>query len=144
MTDTTRFRLTRESVEAAQPKAKPYRLHDTKCPGLFLRIQPSGVKSWNVQWDRRNSVSRGKFPVVSLDMARERARKALVERDEHGAPLAVKPAKPDRAALTLRSYVAEHYGPWLEANRKAAKKNLAALKALFEAEFYPLLAPVGK
>lgn len=108
----SRETLTRERVEKARPKAKPYRLWDDKVPGLFLRVQPSGAKTYNVQWSRSSSRSLGKAGVLTLDGARKQARAVLSEADTHGAPLAViearKPAAPgaDTVAASCRDYVA--------------------------------------
>lgn len=104
--------LTRKSAESAKPRAKPYRLWDDKVPGLFLRVQPSGAKTYNVQWSRSSSRSLGKAGALTLDGARKRARAILSETDEHGAPLAViearqpAPADADTVAATCRDYVA--------------------------------------
>ncbi|MDP3268733.1 MAG: Arm DNA-binding domain-containing protein [Legionella sp.] len=37
-------KLTAKAVENAAPRDKEYKLHD--CAGLFLRVRPSGAKSW--------------------------------------------------------------------------------------------------
>ncbi len=37
-------KLTAKKIENASPRAKEYKLHDGR--GLFLRIRPSGAKSW--------------------------------------------------------------------------------------------------
>lgn len=76
-------------VEDAEREEFPYRIWDTTVPALFLRVQPSGVKSFNVQWSRTSSKSLGKWPGVTVEAARTRARAALVETDKHGAPVGI-------------------------------------------------------
>jgi integrase len=126
-----RLLLTRAAVEQAKPATKPYRMHDTKVPGLFLRVQPSGAKSWNVQWQRQTSTSLGRFPVLTLEQARERARKALVERDELGAPVKVLgSARVDQHA-TLAHYLEHRFEPWAKANLKAGARNVAVIRKQF-------------
>lgn len=104
-------------VESAKPEAEPYRLWDTVVPQLYLRVQPSGVKSWNVQWARSTSRSLGKWPGVTVESARTKAKAALVETDKHGKPLAVIEASKPKAG-TLRDFIEDHFRPWASANRK--------------------------
>lgn len=82
-------RLTASVIDAAKPEEAPYRIWDITVPQLHLRVQPSGVKSWNVQWSRVSSRSLGKWPGVTVEAARTRARAILAETDQHGAPLAI-------------------------------------------------------
>ncbi|MEN5394252.1 integrase family protein [Stenotrophomonas sp. TWI377] len=99
-------RLNPSTVEAAKPEAAPYRIWDTLVPQLHLRVQPSGVKSWNVQWSRTSTRALGKWPGVKVDAARTRARAVLAETDQHGAPLAVaKPKADTTVADACRDYV---------------------------------------
>lgn len=120
-------------VEGKKPEAVAYRVWDTVVPSLFLRVQPSGVKSWNVQWNRNTSRALGKWPGVTVDAARTKARAALVETDTHGAPIAVIEANKPAAQkpITLGQFIREHYTPWAQANQKAAEATLAALEAVF-------------
>jgi len=112
-----RTALTAKEVENAKPKTAAYRLHDAKVPGLSLRVLPSGVKSWNVTWARNRDLAIGKWPGVTLEAARTRARAKLAEADQHGAPLAVIEAKKPKA-FTLGEFVEQEFRPWATANRK--------------------------
>lgn len=102
-------------IESAKPEAAPYRIWDTTVPQLHLRVQPSNVKTWNVQWSRTASKAIGKWPAVTVEMARREARRLLTETSELGAP--VKVAK-DTVADACRDYVT-----WLhkEGRRTAAE-----------------------
>ena len=110
MAGSRRLELKRGIVESAAPEAKPYRIHDTKVPGLHLRVQPSGAKSWNLRWKADHTLSLGKFPAVTLEMARIRARRALTEGDEHGAPLRLaEHQRLDRNATGATAYAWFHH-----------------------------------
>lgn len=124
-------------VEASKPEADPYRIWDTQVPQLFLRVQPSGIKSWNVQWSRTSSRALGKWPGVTVEAARAKAKALLVETDTHGAPLAViEAAKPvAEKPITLGDYIADHYAPWTKANQKAGQATIDAIGAVFESLF---------
>lgn len=121
--------LTVQMVEAAKPQVSAYRLHDAKIPGLSLRVLPSGVKSWSVTWTRNRELAIGKYPTVTLEAARARARRKLTEADEHGAPLQLLKGKPRQ--LTWGAFLADHYKPHLLATAKAGAATAAALEAQF-------------
>lgn len=77
--------LTPSAVANAKPQAEPYPMPDGR--GMFLLVQPSGAKWWRFKYRRpgtgkRNTLSLGTFPDVSLKQARERrdaARKLLAD-----------------------------------------------------------------
>src|SRR5262252_5472690 len=80
-----RDRLTQTMIERAKPKARPYLIHDTGVPGLCVRIQPSGVKSFLLRWGRSGITTfKPRFPSLQLDAARELAKKKIGEIAEQG------------------------------------------------------------
>lgn len=138
-----RQRLSPAIVEGAKPARAPYRLWDSVVPQLFLRVQPLnkrrvGVKSWNVQWRQSSSRSLGKWPGVTVEMARKRAVAVLNETHEHGKPLAVIEAEKEAKdrPITLSAFVTEHYAPWVRSHQKNGEATVAALKAVFEENLY--------
>ena len=65
--------LTDAAVRAAKPRAKPYKLWDTG--SLFLLVQSTGGKLWRYNYrfgGKRKTLSIGRYPNVSLAVARER------------------------------------------------------------------------
>lgn len=69
--------LTHRGVEGLKPDTAAYRIPDLRCPGLALRVAPSGLKTWDVAFRIRGSgvvrrLSLGPFPAISLDAARVR------------------------------------------------------------------------
>src|SRR6185312_7883089 len=129
-------KLSQQSVERARPKATPYRLWDSRVPGLFLRVQPSGIKSWNVQWSRQSSKALGKYPGITLEAARVKARAMLAEADKDGAPATVVERR-KRGALTLGGFIndgdkdRESYAGHVLATHKSGAATLAQLKRHF-------------
>lgn len=77
--------LSPSAVANAKPKAEPYTLADGR--GMFLLVNPDGSRWWRFRYYRpgtgkRNTLSLGTFPDVSLRKARERrdeARKLLAD-----------------------------------------------------------------
>ncbi|HET8899728.1 MAG TPA: integrase arm-type DNA-binding domain-containing protein, partial [Rhodanobacteraceae bacterium] len=67
--------LSPSAVANAKPQAKPYAMRDGR--GLVLLIDPSGSKLWRMDYRRpgtgkRNMLSLGALPDVSLSKARQR------------------------------------------------------------------------
>jgi len=77
--------LTPSAVANAKPESKSYKLADDR--GLYLLVKPSGSRWWRLDYRRpgtrkRNTLSLGTFPDVSLKQARTRrdeARRLLAD-----------------------------------------------------------------
>src|SRR4051812_18774573 len=69
--------LTHRTIEGFKPEAAPYRVPDTRCPGLALRVATSGAKTFDLTFRiSRGPVRRlslGCFPDIGLEAARNRA-----------------------------------------------------------------------
>ena len=134
-----RVKLTNEYVASRKPDASPYEIADAGQPGLLLRVQPSGIKSFIVQYGRGKRVTlKRRPPELTILAARKRARAILNDADEHGTPEA---AKPKAKAATFKDFIDKHYAPWVEAERKAGKATVANIRAQFsEFDDKPLTA----
>lgn len=71
--------LTPSAVANAKPQANPYKLADER--GMYLLVKQDGAKWWRFDYRRpdtgkRNTLSLGTFPDVSLRKARERREEA--------------------------------------------------------------------
>lgn len=71
--------LTPSAVANVKPQAKPYKLADER--GMYLLVKPDGAKWWRFDYRRpdtgkRNTLSLGIFPDVSLRKAREKREEA--------------------------------------------------------------------
>src|SRR3954453_13195472 len=69
--------LTHRTIDGFKPGAAPYRVPDTRCPGLALRVATSGAKTFDLAFRiSRGPVRRlslGCFPDIGLEAARNRA-----------------------------------------------------------------------
>ncbi len=70
--------LTHRSIDALCASPVAYRVPDVRCPGLAIRVAPSGRKTWDfVARLRGTSIVKrkalGAFPAIGLDDARQRA-----------------------------------------------------------------------
>ena len=101
---------------------KAYRVHDTTQPGLFIRVLPSGHKSFMVTWGRNKNATLGRVGVLTLDQARTEAAQYLADAHAHGEPLAVTQGRKGAALPSLREFVDQHYMPWFKAHHRGHKK----------------------
>jgi integrase len=113
------MKLTENAIRAARPEAgRVTELYDDACPGLFLRVQPSGLRTFYVNLPGKRRVALGRYGNVTLEAARDLARTMLAEaRIEKLSPAAAAAAKVGRAP-TLRRFLDDRYAPWVLAHRK--------------------------
>ncbi len=95
-------------------------------PGLMLRVQPSGVKSFIVQWGRGKRTTIGRYPVMTVEHARTQAQDLLNDSSKYGVSPAAR-----MKSVTFNDFIDLHYAPWVEAERKAGKATVANLRAQF-------------
>jgi integrase len=101
--------LTDRVVQQAKAKGARVEIADAVLPGLYLIVQPTGVKSWAVRYRVGRRTSKltlpGRYPVLSLAKAREAARTALESTTAGEDPAAAKHAGTP-ADDTLAAYIA--------------------------------------
>ncbi len=114
---------------AAQPKAKPFDIRDSRLAGFLLRVQPSGARSFCVQLGRGRRLTLGKVGHLTPEQARQRCEQVLGNIALGREPL----AGLDRAArLSLGEFIRNQYEPWIQANRpRNAASALARVENCF-------------
>jgi len=91
------MRLTKKTIEAAEPGEADYFLWDDDVPGFGLRVYPSGTKSFLLQYRqgaRTRRLKLGRYPVLSPEEARRLAIRRLAEALEGKDPRAKPKASP--------------------------------------------------
>jgi len=123
--------LTKTAVDAAKPGRARREIPDGYLPGLYLVVQPSGARSWAVRYrhgDRTRKMTLGRFPVLSLADAREKAREALATVDAGEDPAAQKSGD-DTIAGLVEDFIRRH------ASKKRSGKQT---EAIFAREVLPI------
>lgn len=125
--------------KAAQPSAKAFEVRDKRLSGFVLRVQPSGYRSYYVEFGRGRRKRLGTVGHLTPDEARERCEKALGNVAHDRAPLAGLDGKSE--AITLGQFIGTEddaadslatYRQWLRANRpKSAARTLQRLQTCF-------------
>lgn len=118
-------------VASLRPAEKPYEVRDTSLKGFLLRVQPSGVMTYLVQYARGKRTTVGRVGVLKPAQAREDAKNILAGVVKGDDPMAAKRAA---RAHDFAGYLEHEYGPWVEAHRKDGKATLARLRSCFSAD----------
>lgn len=121
-------KLTNTTVPKFEAREKRYDVRDSAFSKLLLRVEPSGKRTWYVDYTRkngrRNTKKLGDADVLKVAEARELAREylAMVSKGEE-------PRKNN--VLTLGDLVEKEYAPWVTAHRKSASFTLQTLRNFF-------------
>ena len=114
---------------AAQPKAKPFDIRDSRLAGFLLRVQPSGARSFCVQLGRGRRLTLGKVGHLTPEQARTRCEQVLGNVAHGREPLA---GLDGVARLSLGEFIRNQYEPWIQANRpRNAASALARVENCF-------------
>lgn len=134
-------RLTKRTVDAAQPQAKPYRLWDSELRGFGLKVTPAGAKTYFATYrvgTGRKAPQReytiGRHGTLTPDQARDEAQRVL-----SGARLGADP-QGQRQALRAEMTVAQLCDQYL-AEGVATKKatTIATDRSRIASHIKPLL-----
>ncbi|WP_445009198.1 integrase arm-type DNA-binding domain-containing protein [Pseudomonas pseudonitroreducens] len=125
-------KITQKLLNGLEPQEKPYRIHDTEQPGLFLRVQPTGHASYMVTWGRNREKSLGRVGKLTLAQARTEAARYLADAYEHGEPLAVIEGRTAATSPTLRDFIDDTYLPWFKAHHRGHQTTQHTLDTCFE------------
>ncbi len=110
-------KLTKTIVDTKEPQARDVWVWDTLMPGFGLRVKPSGIKAYLVQYrdqDRRTRrVTIGRHGVLTTEQARDQARQLLaaVARGENPAETRAAAGEEPTVKDLAARYLAEHAKP---------------------------------
>jgi integrase len=113
MGDTLSMLLTSAAVGDLAPAAKPYEVRDDRLRGFMVRVEPSGSKSYYVEFARGRRIRLGRADVIAPSIARDKAREIIAQAVQGQDPRA---KRKEAKAHTLRSFLTEVYQPWTSAN----------------------------
>jgi len=125
-----KFRISKTLLKQpeAQPGAKPFELDDDRLPGFKLRVQPSGVRSYVVQWARGQRKTLAKVGELTPAQAREKAEKVVANVRTGKPPLH---GLDSRDVPTLGEFITGEYAEHIRSSHRRPDATLARLKSCF-------------
>ncbi len=121
-------------IKALNVADKPYEVRDTRLKGLLLRVQPSGVMTYYVEYARGKRIRLGRADVITAQNARDDAKVILGDafkgNDPSGSAKRVK-------THTFGTFIDDEYSGWAKANIRTHKATLRRINRSF-AEFRDL------
>ncbi len=121
-------RFTTSHLAALTPAERRYKVFDTALPAFGVRVEPSGRKTFQLSYrvnGRWREATLGRFGIVTLEAARQEARRMLGDVARRVDPLAEKEAA--KAALTVREAMNRWLSEHVEARRKPTTLRLYRL-----------------
>ena len=126
-------KLTQTIVQRITPTAKRQKIKDLLFPGLLLRVEPSGKKTWYVDYRRPNGKRTyhkiGSAEILTVAQARDAAQVFMASVTLGNDPLEEKEAK--KKHLTLKELLFECYSTWVLDNRKAGQATINMIASAF-------------
>jgi integrase len=134
--------LTARSIETAKPLAVRQEISDGGCRGLFLVVQPSGVRSWAIRFRINRKTAKhtlGSWPEVSLAEARRLAAAAMAQVAQGTDPRDEKRKATAEAAERDRDTVARLANLFVEQHvrRKTRSNSQYQTEGMFRREILP-------
>jgi integrase len=121
--------LTTLVVERAKPRAAPYELRDAKAPGLILRIEPGGTKTFYCEAERGKRQKIGRTNQIGLQVARDTVSE-IVSRTRLGDDVIGKRQR-QRTSPTLATFIADDYSSYAHAKQQDPQGSIARLNTAF-------------
>jgi integrase len=116
--------LTTKTLEALKAGPQRYEVHDLHCPGMTVRVSPSGNKTFTVKFRygiHQKRMKLGVYPRLSLGTAREKAIHILRQLDEGIDPTKSRRTADKKVETICREFIRLHAQKrnksWREAER---------------------------
>jgi integrase len=131
-------KLTKRAVDALSVRERPYDVRDEDLRGFLVRVEPSGRKSFFLDYrlrGKRNRYRVGVYPNLSSEGARAIGQAIAGDVARGTDPQARRKAERAQTARerlsTLRAFLDGRYEPWARAHLKSASFQLARLRSDF-------------
>ena len=132
-------KLTNRSVAAARPGMLAVLIWDDELSGFGLRVQPSGVKSFVIQYRNRHNETRritiGRVGVIAPEKARRKAKREFARIQDGADP--AQERKDIRQAETVAELAERYISDYAEQYKKP--RSIATDKANIENHVLPLM-----
>lgn len=141
-----RAKLTQPTIEELEPAEKMYKVWDTDTKGFFLRVLPSGRKTFALFYrhaGKGRDFTLGPYGKVSPEQAEIQAKVCLASVAQ-GMDICKekKVSKPNRETPTFEQFLEGPYAEWVEQHRVSAQRDLRLIRSEFDYLFNKKLSEV--
>lgn len=133
----TCFNFTKAALETVTIRPKQYQVRDSKTPGLFLRVNPTGSKTFMLYRkieSRTVRIKIGRFPQMTIESARKQM--AILNSQIMKGDYFCKPKQESLQSITFKELFYRYYNEYAVLHTKRPKDNEAHVK-------YHLLYRIG-
>jgi hypothetical protein len=137
----TKLTIRAVKANARKPADSPYEVRDTEVSGFLLRVQPSGVMSYYLDYKtpegKRKRIRIGKAGKDNLtpEQARDIAKRLVADvahgKDVQAEKQKVKLEAEQAKVCTLGGFLENKYISWVQAEHKSSRKTLSHIQANF-------------
>lgn len=130
--------LTDTQLKRAKPRQKPYELADGN--GLVAEVMPSGTIAWRYRYrlnGKREKVSFGRYPAISLAKARSKAAGFAVKVAEGESPMREK--KATKLAAQTPHILEDFARFWLKEVVEKTRKDTKQIRRYLEKDIFPAI-----
>ena len=131
-------KLTKRMIQALSVRERPYDVRDKDLRGFLVRVEPSGRRSFFLDYrlrGKRNRYRLGVYPNLSAEGARAIAQAVAGDIARGTDPQARRKAEREQTERerlsTLRAFLDGRYEPWARTHLKSAGFQLARLRSDF-------------
>ena len=117
------------TAEQVAPRARPYELHNPIWHDLRLRVQPLGVKTWCLEFERSKCIWLGRLKGMGYSDAINAAKKALGPYWD-GIDPRIERQKLKQVS-TFGAFIHTRYADWTRAQQRTAEATVKQLKVAF-------------
>jgi len=121
--------LTQQIIAKLSAQDKPYEVRDDRIKGFLLRIQPTGKKTFIVEFARGKRITIGDAAILTLTQARNTAIEVLGKAAQGIDPREER--RPKSEPMTLRQFIDSQYRAWAESNHKSGDAHVKRIEACF-------------
>jgi len=131
--------LTKRLIDSLKPSDEPYLVYDKRIRGFFVKVRPSGRKSYGLYYrtlsgqERRPKI--GDYPPMTLTDAREKAQQWLSEVRNGSDPRTER--REARTGLTFKEFGAIYLNDYAKPRKKP--KSYSEDKRYLEKVLYPVM-----
>ena len=120
--------LSQGLIDKLEPGEKPFEIRDSVLKGFLLRVQPSGLMTYYLEYERGKRVKLGRTADVKPHKARERAKKKLAIAYDGGDPAA---DKKELKTETFKEFLESVWLPHAETHTNSAEITHKRFKSAF-------------